>query len=652
MRLDRYWKRINVRPLVRSMKTQKQMHKQSLVDSNAFWLQSALELVSWKTPPSAAHVKHNWFQGATLNTCYNAVDRHVVAGRGNQLALVHDSAYTNSVTQWTYDDLLVQVSRFANVLKKHGVRKGHTVIIYMPVIPEAIVAMLACARIGAIHSVVFGGFAAPQLAKRIADANPAVIVYASYGIEPHRVIQYSPFVDEALRLAGIEMRRIVLRRDTESIGSSEYDWSAEMASVSNDCEPQVMDATDPLYILFTSGSTGKPKGVVRDNGGHAVAVSWSIKHVFGLKPGECFFAASDIGWVLGHSFMLYGPLIAGCTSVLYEGKPVGTPDAGVFWSIVQRHRVNVLFAAPTAIRAIKRDDPTGALSANYRLDSLRALFLAGERSDTDTIEHFRASLRVPVIDNYWQTETGWPVTAAMQTSSPLTATDPRTGSGGLAVPGFDVRVLIRDKEGTIKDAAPNKSGNLAIKLPLPPGTLLGLWNDDSRFHSSYLAKFPGYFDLGDEGYMDDDGYFYIMSRTDDVLNCAGHRLSSGSIEEAIAFHSRVAETAVVGLRDALKGEVPCAFVVLKDFHSHTLENLFVIRKQIIDLVRQRVGPVASFHTVYFVHKLPKTRSGKILRRTLRSILHNEPFTMPATIENEAVCDEVASLLATQKNSRI
>jgi propionyl-CoA synthetase len=582
---------------------------------------------------------YRWFTGGRLNTCYNALDRHVEQGRGEQTALIYDSPVSGTVARLSYRELTDRVARFAGVLAAQGVVRGDRVVIYMPMVPEAVIAMLACARIGAVHSVVFGGFASHELAKRIDDARPVMVVSASCGIEGQRIIPYKPLLDEALSLASHRVGRcVVLQRpqaSAELTAGRDLDWSdavrraqpAPCASVA---------ATDPLYILYTSGTTGKPKGVVRDHGGHAVALAWSMQAIYGMAPGDVFWAASDVGWVVGHSYIVYAPLLAGCTSVLYEGKPVGTPDAGAFWRVVSQHRVNALFTAPTAFRAIKKEDPAGALIGRYDLGSLRALFLAGERCDPDTVHWAEEKLRVPVIDHWWQTETGWPIAANCRG---LTALPVKPGSASVPVPGYDVRVL--DDAGAAVPAG--RIGNIVIRLPLPPGTLTTLWQNDDAYRDGYLTRYPGYYLTGDAGYIDTDGYVWIMSRIDDVINVAGHRLSTGAMEEVLAGHPDVAECAVIGVADALKGQLPLGLVVLKAgvtrAHSEVLAEL-------VERVRQHIGPVAAFRHVGIVIRLPKTRSGKVLRATMRAIADSEGYKTPATIEDPQALDEIAVALRT------
>jgi propionyl-CoA synthetase len=560
----------------------------------------------------------------------------VAAGRGDRIALVHDSPLTGTQRSITYAALLDEVARFAGVLSDLGVGRGDRVIVYLPMIPEAAVAMLACARLGAVHSVVFGGFAPAELAARIDDAEPRVIVTASCGLEPNRVVEYKPMVDEALALAThAPAATVVLQRPQASaaMGARDVDWHERMAvAVAHD--PVPVRATDPLYILYTSGTTGRPKGVVRDNGGHAVAMAWSFANVYGMGPDDTWWAASDVGWVVGHSYIVYAPLICGATSVMYEGKPVGTPDAGAFWRVVAEHGVAGLFTAPTAIRAIKKEDPAGALVAQYDISRLRTLFLAGERLDPDTYHWATQRLGVPVVDNWWQTETGWPIAANLRGLEPMPI---KPGSPTVPVPGYDVRVV--DAEGS--DVPAGADGAIVIGLPLPPGTLPTLWGDDQRYIDSYLSAYPGCYTTGDGGYLDEDGYVYVMGRTDDVINVAGHRLSTGSMEAVVAAHPQVAECAVIGVQDDLKGQVPRAFVVLK---SGVVADPDALQREVVAAVRDQIGPVAALKQVVIVPGLPKTRSGKILRRTMRGIADGRPEPVPSTIEDRGVLDAITPFL--------
>jgi len=602
-------------------------HRRALQDPEEFWGEQAAALHwerRWDKVLDASRAPfYRWFGGGRINTCYNALDRHIDQGRGEQAALIYDSPVTGTVTRLSYRELRDRVARFAGALAAQGVGRGDCVVIYMPMVPEAVVAMLACARIGAVHSVVFGGFAPHELAKRIDDARPVMVVSASCGIEGQRVIAYKPLLDEALRLASHKVERcIVLQRPQAAatlVAGRDCEWAEALAAAQEvPCTP--VEATDPLYILYTSGTTGKPKGVVRDHGGHAVALAWSMQAVYDMHPGDVFWAASDVGWVVGHSYIVYAPLLAGCTSILYEGKPVGTPDAGAFWRVVAEHRVNALFTAPTAFRAIKKEDPKGALIARYDLGSLRTLFLAGERCDPDTVNWAESKLRVPVIDHWWQTETGWPVAANCRGLTPLPV---KPGSASVPVPGYDVQVL--DDAG--EPVAPGKIGNIVIRLPLPPGTLTGLWQNDEGYRDSYLARYPGFYLTGDAGYIDTDGYVWIMSRIDDVINVAGHRLSTGGMEEVLAGHPDVAECAVIGVADPLKGQLPLGLVVLK---------AGVVRAE-AQVLRELVERVA---------RLPKTRSGKVLRATMRAIADSQPYNMPATIDDPRTLEEIAGALKT------
>ena len=615
-------------------------HARSLADPAGFWGEAAA-LIDWVTPPESvlddsAAPLYRWYVGGQLNTCANALDRHVAAGRGDRTALIHDSAYTGEVTRLTYAELLERVSLFAGALRRLGVERGDRVIIYLPMVPEALIAMLACARLGAVHSVVFGGFAPPELAARIDDALPRAIITASCGIEGGRVVPYKPLVDEARELADHKADAVVVLQRPQLVadmGDGDIEWSDALAGA-EPVDPVVVDATDPLYILYTSGTTGKPKGIVRDNGGHAVAMAWSLPHVYGIGPEDVWWAASDVGWVVGHSYIAYAPLITGCTTVMYEGKPVGTPDAGAFWRVIEDHGVSALFTAPTAIRAIKKEDPSGEHLAGRDLSSLRTLFLAGERLDPDTFSWATEHLGIPVVDNWWQTETGWPIASSMRGLDPLPL---KVGSPSRPVPGYDVRVL--DEHG--QEVAPHVEGNISIRLPLPPGTLPTLWGDDDRYVSAYLSAFPGYYATGDGGHIDDDGYLYVMGRTDDVINVAGHRLTTGSLEAAVAGHPAVAECAVIGVHDEIKGQVPRAFVVIK---AGVEPDPGELQHEVIERVRETVGPVAALRDVRIVPALPKTRSGKILRRSMRAIADGREEPVPSTIEDPRVLEALAPLL--------
>jgi len=623
-----------------------QAHSRSIEDPEGFWAEAARG-IDWITPPSqvlddSRPPFYRWFRGGQLNTCYNAVDRHVIAGRGDQVALAYDSPVTGTSRTLTYVELLDQVSRFGGALRALGVDKGDRVVIYMPMVPEAVVAMLACARIGAVHSVVFGGFASGELAARIEDAEPKVVVTASCGIEPSRVVEYKPLLDAAIeRSAHKPDHCVVLQREqaVASMGARDLDWSVVMnPNQMNVSECVPVEATDPLYILYTSGTTGRPKGIVRDNGGHAVALHWSMSNVYGLKPGEVFWAASDVGWVVGHSYIVYGPLLAGCTTVLYEGKPVGTPDAGALWRVAEQYGVCALFTAPTAIRAVKKEDPQGKLITGYDLSKLRTLFLAGERLDPDTYTWAGQRLGIPVIDNWWQTETGWPIASSCIGLETLAI---KPGSPSVPVPGYDVRVL--DEHGRQVEAG--VEGAICIKLPMPPGTLPTLWRDDERYVSGYLAAHDGYYLTGDGGYFDQDGYLYVMGRTDDVLNVAGHRLSTGSLEAALAGHPSVAECAVIGVADPLKGQVPRALVVLKAGVDVSGEGAVdALQAELVQRVRDEVGALAALRLVDIVVALPKTRSGKMLRKTMRQIADGGAPSVPSTIEDASVLDALRPVL--------
>jgi propionyl-CoA synthetase len=621
-------------------------HLRSIEDPEGFWREAARG-IDWVTRPrkvldDSKPPFYRWFQGGQLNTCYNAVDRHVLDGRGDQPALRYDSPVTGSARTLTYSQLQYEVSRFGGALRSLGVNKGDRVVIYMPMVPEAAVAMLACARIGAVHSVVFGGFASAELAARIEDAEPKVVVIASCGIEGKRVVEYKPLLDAAIERSTHKPDHcVVLQRKqaVASMGPRDHDWHHLMdPSRLTVSECVTVEATDPLYILYTSGTTGRPKGIVRDNGGHAVALHWSMSNVYGLEPGEVFWAASDVGWVVGHSYIIYAPLLAGCTTVLYEGKPVGTPDAGAFWRVAERYGVTALFTAPTAIRAVKKEDPEGKLIGDYDLSKLRTLFLAGERLDPDTYHWAGEHLGIPVIDNWWQTETGWPIAANPIGLERLRV---KAGSPTVPVPGYDVRVL--DEHGV--EVAAGVEGAICIKLPMPPGTLPTLWRDDERYVSGYLATFEGYYLTGDGGYFDEDGYLYVMGRTDDVLNVAGHRLSTGSLEAALAGHPSVAECAVIGVADQLKGQVPRALVVLKAGIDVSAEGAVdALEKELVQRVRDEVGAVAALRLVDIVVALPKTRSGKMLRKTMRQIADGGAPAVPSTIEDASVLEALRPVL--------
>jgi propionyl-CoA synthetase len=621
----------------------REAHDFAIADPEGYWAQQ-LQLVDWIKAPTvildAANPPfYRWFPDGTLNTCFNAVDRHVLAGHGERAAIVYDSPVTGRTATITYAQLLREVSAFAGGLRQLGVDKGDRVVLYLPMVPEAIVAMLACARLGAVHSVVFGGFAPSELAARIEDSTPTVLVTASCGIEPTRVLNYKELVDEALSLAEHRPDAVVVLQRSELVclltAAHEHDWEdVARAGAAAPAAPVEVAATDPLYILYTSGTTDRPKGIVRDNGGHAVAMAWSLPNVYDVHAGDVWWAASDIGWVVGHSYIVYAPLINGATTVLYEGKPVGTPDAGAFWRVIADYAVKALFTAPTALRAIRRADSAGELRQAYDMGSLRTLFLAGERLDPDTYHWASELLDVPVVDNWWQTETGWPIAASLRAPDPLLV---KAGSAGVVVPGYELRVL--DETGA--EVAPGVEGAICLKLPLPPGTLSTLWHDDDRFESSYLAAYPGYYLSGDGGHVDDDGYLFVMGRTDDVLNVAGHRLSTGSIEAALARHPAVAECAVIGVADELKGQVPRGFVVLKA-GDKTMPD--VLSAELIALVRNQVGAIATPADVTVVEELPKTRSGKILRKSMREIADRGETAVPSTIEDPAVLERLRPVL--------
>jgi propionyl-CoA synthetase len=616
-------------------------YRRSLADPGGFW-GAAAEGIDWYQAPEVILDASNppfyrWFSDGTMNTCFNALDRHVAGGRGEQAALIYDSPVTGVTRRYSYAELLDEVARFAGVLTGLGVSRGDRVVIYLPMIPHAAVAMLACARIGAVHSVVFGGFAAPELAVRIDDARPTVVVSASCGIEVSRVIEYKPILDRALDLASHRPAHCVILQRPQARATlapgRDLDWDEAMATARPaDCVP--LAATDPLYILYTSGTTARPKGVVRDNGGHAVALRWSMEAIYDTGPGEVFWAASDVGWVVGHSYIVYAPLLAGCTTVLYEGKPVGTPDAGAFWRVVTDHNVKALFTAPTAFRAIKKEDPAGALARRYDLSGLKYLFLAGERLDPETYRWAGDLLGIPVVDHWWQTETGWPIAANLRGLEPMPT---KPGSPSVPVPGYDVRIAGPDGA----DVPAGETGEIVIRLPLPPGCLPTLWQDDQRFKDSYLSRFGDAYVTGDGGYRDTDGYLYVMGRTDDVINVAGHRLSTGEMEEILASHPAVAECAVIGVHDALKGQVPRGFVVLK---AGVTTDPDTIAAELVQLVRDQIGAVAALRRVDVVAALPKTRSGKILRRTMRGIADGHAEPPPSTIEDPAVLDALRPVL--------
>ncbi len=610
-------------------------------DPIGFWGEAARE-IDWAKPWDVvfnrdAGVYGRWYEGAECNTCYNCLDRHVENGRGEQAALIYDSPITGTKRTLSYSQLLDEVAVLAGALQARGIEKGDRVILYLPMIPEAAVAMLACARIGAIHSVVFGGFAAAELATRIDDARPKAILSASCGVEPNRIVEYKPLLDEAIEIADHKPEfSVVFQREqltAELKSGRDYDWG-EFVKDASPAPCVMVAATDPLYILYTSGTTGVPKGVVRDNGGHMVALKWTMKNIYGVDPGEVYWAASDVGWVVGHSYIVYAPLLHGCTTIMFEGKPVGTPDAGTFWRVISEHGVVAMFTAPTAFRAIKKEDPKGELIKDYDLSKFRTLFLAGERADTDTIQWAENSLGVPVLDHWWQTESGWPMAANPVGLGTLPV---KYGSPTVAMPGYDVRIV--DDAGT--EIADGETGVIVVKLPLPPGCLPTLWENDRRFKESYLETFEGYYETADAGYKDEDGYLYIMARTDDIINVAGHRLSTGGMEEVLSSHRDVAECAVIGKADSLKGQVPLGFIVINAGVNRADEE---IERECVALVRQKIGPVAAFKLAIVVPALPKTRSGKILRGTMRCIADNEAYKMPATIEDPAVLDVISETL--------
>jgi propionyl-CoA synthetase len=623
-----------------------EIYRRSLQHPEAFWAEAA-EAIDWECrwervlddsrPPF-----YRWFPGARLNTCWNALDRHVAAGRGGRTALIWDSPVTGNIERFTYRTLRDRVAQLAGMLGGLGVGHGDRVLIYMPMVPEAAMAMLACARIGAIHSVVFGGFAAHELATRIDDARPRVVLSASCGIEVSRIVPYKPLLDAAIAEARAKPEHcVILQRPmcrAELVPGRDRDWH-ELAAAARPADCRPVAATDPLYILYTSGTTGIPKGVVRDNGGHAVALAWSLPNIYGVRHDDVFWTASDVGWVVGHSYIVYAPLLHGCTTVMYEGKPVGTPDAGVFWRVIDEHKVGVFFTAPTAFRAIRREDPEGRLIRLRDLGRFRALFLAGERADPPTVAWAEEQLKVPIVDHWWQTETGWPIAANCLGIERLPV---KHGSATRAVPGWDVRVLDAESEGSVRELAAGEIGALAVRLPLPPGTLPTLWQADDKFVASYLSAFPGYYQTADAGFIDADGYIHVMTRTDDIINVAGHRLSTGGIEEVLAGHPDVAESAVIGIADALKGQVPIGLLVLK---AGVARPAAEIEREAVQLVRDRIGPVASFHRALVVAALPKTRSGKILRGTMRKIADGEDYAMPATIDDPTVLGDIGEALA-------
>ena len=616
-------------------------YRKSLDDPEEFWAEAAKE-IDWIKPwdkvlDDSNKPFYRWFAGAECNTCYNALDRHVEQGRGDQACLIYDSPVTGSQKIYSYSELLDAVAKFAGVLNTQDVGKGDRVIIYMPMVAEAAIAMLACARLGAVHSVVFGGFAANELAVRIDDATPKVIISATCGIEVNRTIPYMPLLNGAIDIAKHKPSSCVIlvrpELEAELVVGRDVNW-AEAVKTAKPAGCAPVAATDPLYILYTSGTTGEPKGVVRDNGGHMVALKWSMKNIYNADPGDVYWAASDVGWVVGHSYIVYAPLLHGCTTLLYEGKPVGTPDAGAFWRVISEHKVKVMFTAPTAFRAIKREDPNGDLIKQYDMSKFESLFLAGERTDPDTLQWAEDKLGVPVIDHWWQTESGWPI---VSNCMGLHAFEGRPGSPTKSVPGWDVRVL--DDE--CNEMSRDDIGSISIKLPMPPGFLLTLWNADQRFIDTYLAEYPGYYKTADAGFMDEDGYLSIMARTDDIINVAGHRLSTGGMEEVLAGHPDVAECAVIGVEDQLKGQLPIGFLILNAGVTKANEDVVA---EVVQLVRDKIGPVAAFKLAVVVDRLPKTRSGKILRGTMQKIADNQDYKMPATIDDPAILDGIDSAL--------
>ncbi len=620
-----------------------QIHARSLSDPGGFWGEAA-EDITWikrwdKVLDDSNLPFDRWFQGGVLNTCYNAIDRHVEAGRGGQPAIIYDSPVTKTIQTITYKELRDQVARFAGALRRQGVEKGDRVVIYMPMIPQTLVAMLACARLGAVHSMVFGGFAPHELAVRINDARPRVIVSASCGIEPNRIVKYKPILEAALEESEHKPERCIIfqrpQEKTALVPGRDIDWDDAVADATPaDCVPVL--ATDPLYILYPSGTTGRPTGVVRDNGGHAVALKWTMKHLYNVDPGEVYWSASDVGWVVGHSYIVYSPLLHGCTTIVFEGKPVGTPDAGTFWRVIEQHRVPTLFTAPTAFRAIKREDPSGEYMKKYDLSHFRALFLAGERSDPDTLQWAENHLKVPVLDHWWQTETGWAITG---NPFGVHLFPTKYGSACRPMPGYDLRVL----DATLQEAPRGETGAIYAKLPLPPGTLTTLWNDDEGCKKSYFSTVPGHYQTGDAGFIDDDGYVYVMARTDDIINVAGHRLSTGEMEGVLASHPDVAECAVVGAADELKGQLPLGFLVLKAGVTRPHGDII---KEVVQMVREQIGPVADFKRAVVVERLPKTRSGKVLRSTMQKIADHQDYIAPATIDDAAILPEIAEALET------
>ncbi len=618
-----------------------EVYKRSMEDPEGFWAEAA-EGISWykkwdKVLDDSNPPFYRWFVGGEMNTCYNCLDRHVESGRGDQVALIYDSPVTNTIAKYTYTELTDIVAKFAGGLKSLGLEKGDRAIIYMPMIPESVIAMLACARIGVIHSVVFGGFAPHELAVRIEDAEPKVIISASGGIEGKKIIEYKPMLEKAIEESSHKPEHVVLYQRPQIKEPMMKDRDVDWVELAKDAEPAdcvPVKATDPLYILYTSGTTGIPKGVMRDNGGHAVALHWSMKNIYGVDAGEVYWAASDVGWVVGHSYIVYAPLLKGCTTLIFEGKPVGTPDPGAFWRVISQHKVRTLFTAPTAFRAIKKEDPNGEYMKDYDLESFKYLFLAGERLDPDTYYWATEKLKIPVIDHWWQTESGWPIA-----SNPVGIEEfkIKAGSPTKAVPGYDIRILSDDG----KELEPGQEGLVVLKLPLPPGTLPTLWQNDKRFTESYMDAYPGYYFSSDGGFVDKDGYVYIMGRVDDVINCAGHRLSTGGMEEVVSDHQDVAECAVFGAGDQLKGQVPVGLCVLKAGVETDHKD---IKKALVKMVREQIGPIACFRDVAVVKRLPKTRSGKILRATIRKIADGQEYKVPSTIDDPAVLDEIEESL--------
>jgi acyl-coenzyme A synthetase/AMP-(fatty) acid ligase len=629
-----------------NQKTYSEEYKRSINDPEVFWMEQA-QKIKWYQKPQKSITKdengfYRWFKGGKLNTCYLALDVHIENGRGNDVALIYDSPVTQTVQKFTYLDLRDKVSRFAGGLKKLGIEKGDTVVIYMPMIPQAAIAMLACARLGAVHSVVFGGFAPHELAIRIDDAKPKAIITSTSGIEIDRIIPYKPMVDEAIQLATHKPEHVIVQNRKLGAIRPDADYDIDCSTLMKLADPvgcTEVDATDPLYILYTSGTTGKPKGIIRDNGGHAVALNYSMKHVYGMNPREVFWAASDVGWVVGHSYIVYAPLIAGNTTVMFEGKPIRTPDASTFWRVISDHDVKVMFTAPTAIRAIKKEDPEGKLLKNFDLSGLRYQFLAGERCDAATLEWTQKQLNIPVIDHWWQTESGWPMVANMMGYPDSSEVKP--GSATKPVSGYNLKVLRPD--GTEADA--NEEGLVTIKLPMPPGTLPNLWGDTERYRKGYLEMFDGYYFSGDGGYVDEDGFVFITGRVDDIINVAGHRLSTAEMEEVVAAHYAVAECCVIGIEDDLKGQIPLAITVLKA--GQDIEH-FRLQSEVVQDVRKEIGPVAALKNVLVAHRLPKTRSGKILRKTMRAIADGKDYNVPSTIDDPVILDEIKKLFEDEK----